>query len=91
VTCLGLLLHAALDLLPKDEYDACMSKTPSNLMRSIPMNSSSSLEYSPWMDLLLLGSWISLSLTGVICLAVGNALTLPNTERVPQVDSTVRI
>jgi len=91
VICVGLLLHGALDLLSEDESDACTSKTPLNLMRFVPMKLPSSLEDSPWMDLLLLGSWISLSLPEVICPIAGNALTLANTERVAQVDSTVKI
>jgi hypothetical protein len=91
VTCVGLLLHAALDLLSEDESDACTSKTPLNLMRSVPMKSPSSLEDLTWMDLLLLGSWISLSLSEVICPTAGNTLTLANIERVAQVDSTVII
>jgi hypothetical protein len=91
VTCVGLLLHAALDLLSEDEFDACKSKTPPNLMRSGLMKLPSSLEDSPWIDLLLLGSWISLSLSEVIYPTVANSLTLANTERVAQVDSIVRI
>jgi hypothetical protein len=91
VTCVGLLLHATLDLLPEEEFDACTSKTPLNRMRFVLMNSHSSLEDSPWKDLLLLGSWISQSLPEVICTTAGTALMLANTQRVGQVDSTMII
>jgi len=53
VTCMVVLLHVALDLLSKDEFDACTSKTPLNLMRSVPMKSPSSLEY------LILFGWLN--------------------------------
>jgi hypothetical protein len=36
VTCVGLLLHAVLDLLPEDEFDACMRKNPSEFDEIYP-------------------------------------------------------